>query len=425
MNYKLHIIIALLLSSIALVGQQVQKSTLGSVVLKNAEIYTITNGVITGDIHIDNNDIKAIGRDLQVQDATEIDCTGKRIYPGFVDSGCKIGLAEISSISLTKDFNEIGTFTPHMRALTAVNPSSVHIPITRVNGVTSALTYPEGSLFAGKAALIHLQGYTPDQMSGGFEAGVLKWPASGRRGRWDRRSDEDIEKDKKKALTKLNGFWKNVKVYSELDGDKGYNPQMEALESVANGDEPLLIEVNKKEDILAALAWVNEEGVKAIFTGVSEGWRVADSLAKYDIPAIVGPILQNPSRASDSYDAPYKNAGLLQQAGVLVAIRTTESENVRNLPFNAGFAANYGMGVEEALKAITINPAKIFGVDDKVGSIEEGKSANLFVCDGDPFEMKTRISHVFINGWNIPIESRQTLLYDEYLNRDPGLELKD
>lgn len=425
MNQKIYISLALLFASVLLSGQQVQKSKLGVFLLKNAEIHTITNGVIKGDVLIENNTITSVGANLSSDNAEEIDCTGKRIYPGFVDSGCKIGLAEISSISLTQDYNELGTFTPHMRALTAVNPSSVHIPITRVNGVTTALTYPEGSLFAGKAALIHLQGYTPEQMSAGFEAGVLKWPASGRKSRWDKRSEEEIEKDKKKALKKLNDFWKNVKVYTELDGDKGYNPQMEVLEEVAKGKEPLLIEVNKKEDILAALAWVNEEEVKAIFTGVSEGWRVADSLAKYNIPAIVGPILQNPSRTSDSYDAPYKNAGVLQQAGVLVAIRTTESENVRNLPFNAGFAANYGMGIEEALKAITINPAIIFGIDDKVGSIEEGKLANLFVSDGDPFEMKTRITQVFINGWNIPIESRQTLLYDEYLNRDPGIEIKD
>ncbi len=412
-------------SSVMAFGQMVEKSQQGSYLLKNAEIYTVTNGVITGDLKIVNEKIEAIGPNLDAADAEVIDCSGKRIYPGFFDSGCKIGLAEISSISLTQDHNEIGAYTPHMRALTAVNPSSVHIPITRLNGVTSAMTYPAGSLFPGKAAVIHLHGYTPEQMSAGSQPDILKWPSSGKRNRWDKRSKEDIEKDQKKALKKLKEFWKSAKVFAGMKGDKGYNPQLEAVQDVINNDAPLIIEVNKKEDILAALQWVNEENINAVFSGVSEGWRVADSLVANAIPVIVGPILQNPSRASDKYDAPYTNAGKLAKAGVLVAIRTTESENVRNLPFNAGFAANYGMGIEEAIKAITINPAKIFGIDDEVGSLEEGKLANLFVCDGDPFEMKTRISHVFIKGWSTPIESRQTLLYDEYLERDPGLKIKD
>jgi len=210
-----------------------------------------------------------------------------------------------------------------------------------------------------------------------------------------------------------------------MDNPDGYKPQLSTLSEVANGKAKLLVEVNKKEDILNAIKWVNDKEINAIFTGVAEGWRVADSLAKYDIPVITGPILDNPSRDSDRYDAPYTNAGKMQKAGVLVAIRTNESDNVRNLPFNAAFAANYGLGLEEAIKAITINPAKIFGVDDQIGSIETGKLANFFICDGDPFEMKTRISHVFINGFNIPVESRQTYLYDEFLDRDSGTKIKD
>jgi imidazolonepropionase-like amidohydrolase len=153
---------------------------------------------------------------------------------------------------------------------------------------------------------------------------------------------------------------------------------------------------------------------------VSEGWRVADSIALAGVPVITGPILSVPTRDSDPYDIAYKNAGLMQKAGVKVAIRTNESENARNLPFNAGFAATYGMGTEEALKAVTIVPAEIMGIADQVGSIEPGKRANLFISDGDPFEPSTQIKHLFIDGWNVPLESRQTLLYDEFLQRAPG-----
>jgi imidazolonepropionase-like amidohydrolase len=128
-----------------------------------------------------------------------------------------------------------------------------------------------------------------------------------------------------------------------------------------------------------------------------------------------------PSRDNDRYDQPYRNAGIMQKAGVKVALRTNEAENVRNLPFNAGFAATYGMGREEALKAVTIVPAEIFGVSDKLGSIEAGKRANLFISTGDPFEPSSEIKHLFIDGWNVPLESRQTLLYDEFLHRTPGV----
>ena len=425
MRANLLIIILFFVTGSLCLSQQIHKGEQGRFLISNTTIHTVTNGVIEGDILIDGNKIIAVGEKLTDDSATVIDGAGKRVYPGFVDSGCKVGLAEIGAVSLTQDHNEIGTFTPHMEALTAVNPSSVHIPITRVNGVLTAFTVPGGGLFPGKGALIHMFGYTPQKMSAGFQGHLLNWPSSGRRHRWDKRSEEDIKKDQEKATKKLNDFWESVSAYAKMNNPEGYKPQLSTLSEVANGNAKLLVEVNKKEDILNAIKWVNEKEISAIFTGVAEGWRVADSLAKYEIPVITGPILDNPSRDSDRYDAPYTNAGKMVKAGVLVAIRTNESDNVRNLPFNAAFAANYGLGIEEAVKAITINPAKIFGVDDQIGSIEEGKLANLFICDGDPFEMKTRISHIFINGYNIPVESRQTYLYDEFLDRDSGNKIKD
>jgi imidazolonepropionase-like amidohydrolase len=204
-------------------------------------------------------------------------------------------------------------------------------------------------------------------------------------------------------------------------GKAEYNPEMAALLPLYRGEATAMIEANKESDILSAMKWIKEKKIKAILTGVAEGWRVADSIALSGISVITGPVLSMPSRDSDHYDQAYKNAGIMQKAGVKVALRTNDAENVRNLPFNAGFAASYGMGREEALKAVTIIPAEIFGVADKVGSIEVGKRANLFVSTGDPFEPATAIKHLFIEGWNVPLESRQTLLYDEFLNRTPGV----
>lgn len=408
------------------VSQQVAKSENSSFALTNATIETVTNGVVNGTLLIQNGKIAGIGSNVTIPSgAKTIDCAGMTIYPGMIDGGTTLGLSEVGSISLTQDYDEIGDFTPHADALTAVNPNSVLIPVTRVNGVTTVLTMPKSGLFPGTASLINLHGYTPKQMYAGFRGIVMNFPSTGRRGRWDRRSDEDIKKQSEKALKKLNETWERCSQYVNLKADQTdmeeYNPEMDAMIPVVKGEAPLLIEVNAKDDILSALKWVKEKNAKAIFTGVSEGWRVADSIAVANIPVITGPVLSTPRRSSDRYDTAYKNAGLMHQAGVKVAIRTNETENVRNLPFNAGFAAAYGMGKEEALKAVTIVPAEIFGVDDQLGSLEVGKVANVIVADGDPFETKTHFQHIFINGWKVPLESRHTLLYDEFLERSPGL----
>lgn len=312
-----------------------------------------------------------------------------------------------------------------MQALTAINPSSVNIPVNRVNGITTVLAVPSGNLFPGTAALIDLHGYTPQQMYAGYAGVVLNFPRSGRRHRWDKRSEDEIKTDKEKALKKLNKFWASAKSYAAIAANKkdiNYNPQLSAIMPIINGEAPLLLEVNKKEDILAAIKWSTEQKIKVIFTGVAEGYRVIDSLAHHNIPVITGPILDNPSRGSDKYDAAYANAGKMHKGGIKVAIRTNETENVRNLPYNAGFAAAYGMEWKDAFRSVTLTAAEIFGVDDNYGSLESGKHANLFVTDGDPFETSTTIKNLFIKGWNIPLESRHTLLYDEFLERTPGLK---
>ncbi len=404
-------------------AQMVEKSVKGTFLLENATIETVANGQQTGSVLIQDGMIKGVGSNLSgvPGDATRIDCNGMTIYPGFIDGGTRLGLSEVGSVSLTQDYREMGDFTPHMKALTAVNPNSVSIPVTRVNGVTTVLAVPSGGKFAGQAALIDLHGYTPDQMFAGFETAVLYFPSTGKRGRWDRRSEEDIKKDSEKSMKKLNDVWKSAQQFVKIKNDATYNPQMEALRTIVEGKQKLLVEVNKKADILQAIAWCNKNKIAPIFTGVAEGWRVTDSLVKYKIPVITGPVLRNPARDSDKYDAAYTNAGKMLAAGVKVAIKTDETENVRNLPFHAGFAAAYGMGKEAALRAITLTPAEIFGLADKYGSIEEGKVANLFIADGDPFEMKTTIKHLFIRGYKVPMESRHTLLHDEFLERDPGL----
>ncbi len=398
----------------------------------NARIITVTQGVIEdGTLVVDGDRIVAMGRGVPVPTgARVIDCAGMSIYPGLIDAGTQMGLVEIGSLAETRDAREIGDFSPQMKALTAVNPNGVAIPVTRVSGVTTVLTEPSGGMLPGQAALINLHGYTPEQMYAGFEGVSLDFPSTGRRGRFDARSDEDIEKASKAALDNLNDTLQRARLYHRIDSlyrvnptshKPEYVPALDALLPVVRGQQALIIEVNAAKDILSAIEWVQQQELdRVILTGLAEGWRVADKIAEAGIPCLVGPVLSIPTRASDRFDKAYANAGLMESAGVKVALRSGETANARNLPYNAGFASAYGMA--DALRAVTIVPAEIFKVAEEIGSLEVGKKATLFVADGDPFETSTDIHHVFIDGYEIPMVSRHTKLYDEFLQRTPGLK---
>ncbi len=431
---KYKVVLALFLFGSMGLYAQVEKAKAGVFALTNASIQTVTNGMIeNGTIVIADGKITGLGTTVAVPAGAEkIDCRGLIVYPGMIDGGNTLGLVEVSSISLTSDVNEIGDINPHMQALTAVNPNAVAIPVTRVSGVTTSLAVPQGGTFPGTAALINLVGYTPDQMFANFKAVVLNFPTLGRQGWRNRKTDEEREKEREKKLKNLNAFWEKAAFYAKLDSaslaganlsDREYNPAVAAVAEVIKGNSPMMIEVNREKDIRGAIEWTKEQGLNnVIFSGVAEGWRVAEALAESGIPVVTGPVIALPTRPSDRYDQAYRNAAVMHEAGVKVAIRSNDSENVRNLPFHAGYAAAYGMGKEAALKAVTIVPAEIFGVADQLGSIEVGKRATLFVADGDPFETKTQVKHLFINGYKVPIDSRHIQLYEEFLDRTPGLK---
>ena len=410
----------------------------GTFALTDCRIETVTRGTIErGTVVIADGQIAAVGTASVPAGAIQVPCDGGTVYPGMIDAGTRIGLQEIGSQDETEDYDELGDVTPQMQALTAINTSSIHFPITRVSGVTTALSVPSGGLMPGTAALLNLHGYTPQQMAAGFEGVVLNFPQSGRRGRFDRREQQVIDKAAKEAMDKLDEVWEQAALYARIDsvraaggrqptGAQAYQPEMAALLPVVRGERVLLVEVNAAADILKAIEWLDGKPVSAVLTGVAEGWRVADKIAAAGLPVVTGPVTGLPTRASDRYDRTYQNAALLAQAGVQVALRTDDRmQNYRNLPFHAGFAVAHGQSLgfdrQAALEAVTIAPARIFGVDDRLGSVEVGKQATLFIADGDPFEPATQVRAVFIDGYQIPMVSRQTELYEEYLRRSPGL----
>lgn len=411
-------------------AQITEKAEFGKFAITNATIHTVSNGVIeNGVILIDGEEIVHVGQNAKITpDYERIDASGKHVYPGFFDAGTQLGLQEIGAVAVTNDQAELGDFNPHVRAFTAINPNSASIPVTRVNGVTHVISMPVSGRMAGKATLIDLYGYTPDSMAVSPNAALhLNWPTATAGGWWDDRSEEEVEQEYQEDLKELNDYWSRAEFYDKMMTAYEENPQnkeqpdidkrMEAMREVVNGEIPVIVSVSAKKDILNVIDWAEEHpDADIILAGVEDGWRVADEIADAGLPCLVS-TLYTPERDYDNYQRPYQNPGLLHEAGVKVAIASGDVENVRNAPYHAGFAANYGLGQEEALKAITINAAEIFGVDNKLGSIEEGKQANIFIADGDPFEPMNHINQVFIRGYKIPMVSRHTQLNEQFLDR--------
>ncbi len=433
MNKRLFNLVLLCVALISTAAAQItEKPGFGKFALVGATIHTVSDGTIqNGVILINGERIEFVGSNVKpTADYVVIDLTGKHVWPGMIDAGTSLGLVEISAVPVTVDNAEVGNFNPNMRAFTAINPNSAAIPVNRVEGVTTVIAEPTSGLISGTATLIDLFGYSPDSMAVKADAAmVMNWPVSGRRGWFDQRTDEQLKEQFETQLKEMRETWNKAKFYHEMMSAFEASPtgktrpdkdqQMEGMRAVFRGALPVMIRVDREGDIREALKWVSDNpSVKFIFTSVAEGWRVADEIAAAKVPVIVGPVLRLPSRGYDHYLRPYQNAGILHKAGVLVALRTGQMENVRNLPFQAGYAAAYGMPYDEAVKAITINPAKIFGVDDRIGSITKGKIANLVVTNGDLLETMTQVEKVFIRGRDLPLSSRQEQLYRQFINRD-------
>ena len=440
---KLLFTIALTFLSGTALAQIPEKASYGKFALLNCEIHTVSDGVIpSGIVLIHGNSIEFVGNNAKITaDYESIDCKGKRVYPGFIDSYTFLGLVEISAVPVTVDNAEVGNYNPQMRAFTAINPTAAAIPVTRVSGVTTVIAAPTSGRIPGKSTLINLSGYSSDSMAVKANAALhMAWPSSpgGGRGGFggfgataQTRTPEQLREAFEQTLREIQDYFDKASFYNSMMMAYVANPsgkkrpdkdqEMDAMREVVTGDIPIVISVDRENDILEALKWIKKNPhYRFVLASVAEGWRVADKIAEAGIPVLVGPTLRTPTRDYDNYQRPYQNPALMAKAGVKVAIMTAGTENVRNLLYNAGYAATYGMGTEEAVKAITLYPAEIFGVADKLGSITAGKMANLFIADGDPFELTTTVEQVFIAGQKIPMVSRQNQLYLEFIRRDPS-----
>jgi imidazolonepropionase-like amidohydrolase len=400
--------------------------TAGTYVVRGATIVPVSGPRIpNGTVVISNGTIAAVGANVQAPaGATVIDGSGLFVYPGMIDSGTQLGLTEIGSVPGPTDLQEIGEFNPQNVALTAVNAHSELIPVARANGVTTAITGPRGGLVSGQVALIDLVGWTPGEMAAKPQAAmVMSYPRSRAGGR--RFGPQPSEAEQRETMTRqvkaLYDFLRDAKAYADIVGRTEHrtgrtNLVMQAMIPVVRGEQSVVFDVETDDQIRGVMALADTFGIKPIIRGGSDAWKVADELARREIPVIVGPLTRAPA-ADEPYDAVYANPGVLARAGVKIAFQTDNASDVRNLPYNAALATAYGLDPEAALRALTLSPAEIWGVADRYGSIAQGKVANVIVTTGDPLDVRSTVRHLFIRGQPVPFTDRHTDLYDRFMGR--------
>jgi imidazolonepropionase-like amidohydrolase len=352
-----------------------------------------------------------------------IDARGKHIYPGFIGAYTTLGLTEIGAVRATRDFDEVGDLTPEVRAAVAVNPDSTLIPVTRSNGVLTFATFPQGGAIPGRASLMRTDGWTWEDMAIRADAGlVVSWP----RARpaympWHegRRAEEDREKRIRKNLVRLEEAFSQARGYlsAQAAGAVGLSTDIrwEAMRSALEKERPVFFLAQDYDAIVTAVDFAARHRLKAILVGGHDAWLCTDLLKRHDVGVIVRSLHRFPKRNDSAYDETYRLPAKLEAAGVRWCLASGQpASNERNLPYAAARAAAYGLPRETALKSVTLYAARVLGVADRLGSLEKGKSATLFVADGDPLEVTTNIEMAFVDGRRIDLTNKQTELYAKY-----------
>jgi imidazolonepropionase-like amidohydrolase len=397
------------------------------IAIVGATIHTVSGPTIEkGTILFEKGRIVAVGIGVNMVPNTEhIDGSGKHVYPGLISSNTEIGLVEIGAVRASRDMAEIGRINPNVRAQVAVNPESELIPVLRANGITLAVSAPSGGLISGTSALMMMDGWTWEDMTLRAPLALyVNWPSM----RDNLPSpattnEEEQKKEQGSALKELMTAFHDARAYmtaKKAETEKGvpyHNTDLrwESMIPVLEAKIPVVVWADEIRQIQAAVAWAEQENIRIIIGGGYDAWRVADLLKKKDIPVLAGGIHRLPARRSEEYDDPYTLPARLHQAGIRFAIITAGSAaHERNLPFQAGTAAAYGLPKDIALRAVTLSPAEIFGVADRVGSLEAGKDATLILTTGDPLEITTTILTEYIQGRKVDLTSKHTILYEKY-----------
>ncbi len=414
--------------------------------IRGVDVYPVTSKPMQGvSVLIQDGKITEISAKITPPKGMKvIEGKGLRVYPGMIDSATNLGLQEIESTAVTVDTGEQGDFMPQLRALVAVNPESEHFGVVRVNGITSAITLPgggggrggRGQSIAGQAALIHTSGWTWEDMEISRSAAMqLTFPSmGGRGGRGGGFNPEAIaggdaggagggnaRRQYDEAITKINEFFDEARRYKNEKAahSAGFVPdlKMEAMMPVLDGKMPLAVSASTSDSIHDAIQFADKQHVKIVIMGPREVGKVGAELKSHNIPVVLGRVLALPDHQDDSYDQAMALPNEFYKAGVKFAFGTFTNEFVRNLPYQAATAVAFGLPADEALKAVTINPAEMWGQADKIGSVEKGKWADLVITNGDLLEIQTKIEHIYVKGKEVDLTNKQTRLYDKYMTR--------
>lgn len=439
-------LVTLVLCGTQAVGQQIGNPTTqhgvnfprGVYAIRNARVVTVSGPEIdNGTVLIRDGKIDAVGANVNIPPGAQIiDGRGLSVYPGMIDAGTSLGLVEVGQGAPgTVDTSETGDLNPNAKAIYAIHPHSAHVAVTRVDGVTNVVTLPVGGLISGQAAIINLVGTNQFEMAvTPYAALVINYPRPGGGGGGFGFFAQQQQPNLAEALAAANRQLEQIrKMLREGEAygraqeayakDKTLprpeqNIVLEALVPYVQGERPVIFRAERESDIRGAIRFAEEMKLKPIILGGNDAWKMAAFLKEKNVPVILTGVLDLPMREDDFYDTLYESAAKLQQAGVRFCISSGDSgANVRNLPFYAGMAAAFGLPKAEALKSVTLYPAQIMNVADRLGSIEVGKMANLVVTDGDLLETRTQVKHLFIDGRQVPLTSRHTDLYEAFRNR--------
>ena len=424
--------------------QAASEANSGTIVLRGGKLLTITHGVIeNGVLVMQNGKITAVGAAGSVsvpRDAKVIDVTGMTVYPGLIDSETHLGLTEISADQMTDDLVETSDeIMPHMHVYDAFHAETAVIPVTRINGITNAIVAPASQdTLPGQDSFIQLNGRSADEMLLVRDIAMpLNFTGRQRRNQGQFQNFKypstrmGLAAQLRQAFLDAQDYDQKLAAYEkkkssggddkDKDKDKEKGPstppkrdlKLEALLPYLHGQKPVVLAAEEPNDLLTAIGLANEFHLKVVLNHLAHSAKLLDKVAATGFPVIVGPIYEQP-KEDERYDAVFKLPAEMAKRGIKIAFASYDAHNARNLPYAAGYATAFGLPHDEALKAITINPAQIWGVDNQLGSLDTGKTANVVVANGDPLDVKTDVKHVFINGVEIPLVNKQTELRDQY-----------
>jgi imidazolonepropionase-like amidohydrolase len=417
-----------------------QTTAAADIAITHAKIFTLAGSPIEdGTVVIHEGKIAAVGAGVPIPPGAQvIDAKGLQVYPGLFDPVTQMGLSEISAVNATVDTTETGSFNPDVTAATAILPSSAHIPVTRASGITEVIAAPASggfdsrgatNLVGGQASAIHLSGWTAEEMLINKRAAmVVDWPSIETRS-FDfttfsvkEKSFTDAKKEYDKQVNELADYVEQARHYAQaLQSSSGTNFQrdvkLEAMAPVIRGEMPLLVFADQARQIRDAVEFCDKQKLKIILAGATEAWKEKDLLRSKSVPVILRPALAEPPEEDDAYDRLLTQPEELRAAGIKIAFGSFDNSFARRLGQNVANAVAHGLPYEEGLKAVTLYPAQMFGLDAQLGTVETGKTANLIVTNGDPLDVTTDVRYLFIKGQLTSTDNKQKALYEKYLNR--------